>query len=454
MSYTETTYSEEELRELLSPQRFDWSEEVDDEDTVPAVLRSDGSQETDVDDKDDDMMVSSKIIETVDKLLVPDEYELAKTDSGYWSISSTEEKAEDDDERAETEASTSDESDVNAAISDEFCSRISRILDAADGSDQIHHFNWNGNAVAEPCATPPEHSMLYILSRPKVSTPRDQMRIDSIMNRASELVDPVLYAGNNESNLSRTGQDLVNHINGEVFRFYTPHGAWSADEVDSVLTDNGSLEVYRNKFWVVANGFYRHPLVPTRDDKRDLRMDLEESLVNRNAWNFQQKHARRQYSQSALSRSVTARSVRHVQGKTQWWNFAVNASTQTEEPVNTTEVNCMPETEESQPSTMTGKASSGAGTPENRMTTSQHVRFAGQTTSTAPKPSRRNVRLIRQNQQSPPPPSEPIFYYSFPAPSVDLDRSYMTRARKVWNGVKSKAKRFCSSVKKHTLDRR
>lgn len=456
MSYTETIYSEGKLRQLLSPERFDWSQELDEEDAFsPASSGSDDSQETHVGYRDEDTMMSSKIIETIDKLIEPDSYELAVTDSGYWSSSSSgssissieEQKVEDG-----MEAHMPDESDDKAIVSNEFCSRISRILEEADGSDQIHHFNWNGNAVKEPCATPPEHSMLYIVSRPKVSSPRDQMRIDSVMNRASELVDPVLYAGNDEHNLARTGQDLVNHINGEVFRFYTPHGSWSEKEVDSVLTDNGSLEVYRNKFWVVANGFYKHPSVPTRDEKRNMRMELEEGVVNTSAWNFQQKHAGRRYSQSPLSRSVIARPFHHVEGQTQWWKFVVDASTQTEEPANIAEDNRAPETEASQQPMTTGKAPSDARTSEDQAPATKHVRFAEQTTSTAPKPSRRNFRSTRRHEKPPPPPpqSEPMFYYSFPAPSIDLDRNHLTRARKVWKEVKSRAKKFCSSVKKHT----
>jgi hypothetical protein len=212
-------------------------------------------------------------------------------------------------------------------ISAEFWYREKAIHDEAQWP--IHHFNWYGNPIRERSETHTAHSLWYILSGPKTPGPRDENRFLSILNRACQMVDPVIYTGDIDV-LSRAGQDLVNAVIGKVFKFYTPHGCWQDDTDDrdeEAVEDKGAMEVYRSCEWVVANGFYDHPLVPTRNEKS---VTCEEDSSHSDAWAFLRKRSRPYVPSSLqLSRhpdtdicSMNPGKVRRVSGKYQWLEAA------------------------------------------------------------------------------------------------------------------------------------
>jgi hypothetical protein len=211
-------------------------------------------------------------------------------------------------------------------IADEFCYRGRVMYD--DKNESVHHFNWYGNPVGQYSDTHPAHSLMFILSGPKAPEARDENRIRSILSRACHLVDPVIYTGRLDV-LGKTGQDLVNAVIGNVYKFYTPHGSWMADGEDleqQTVEDVGTIDIYKSHEGAVANGFYDHPLVPTRFEKTL----IGESPCTPTPWEFQGERPH-PYSPSSLQFSTSPETetcsmnpvrVRRVQGKYQWWEEA------------------------------------------------------------------------------------------------------------------------------------
>lgn len=144
---------------------------------------------------------------------------------------------------------------AGAEISREFNWR----LYCVNQDTEIHHLNWLGNPVYERSWTPPAVSLQYMLSDPKISKQADEWRLQSILSKATEYIDPVLvYVENGMDDLQLRGCELVRSTTGRVFKFYTPHGQWvndSHEREEKTTIDHGDLYTYISSCLATGNGF-------------------------------------------------------------------------------------------------------------------------------------------------------------------------------------------------------
>lgn len=330
-----TARSMEKMEELLKPQQFDWADEFD-EDMIEVAGSDDTPtfkpQQFDWAEDVEDSLSWDHATDTSSD----EERAVYEVDGDIWLDEATrvsepakeppycvDEEDPVDEEESEGVNNEHQNETIQSMIAAEFWYRSGIMHD--DKTESIHHFNWYGQPVGQYSDTHPAHSLMFILSGPKRPGLCDENRVRAILNRACLMVDPVIYTGGIEV-LSKTGQDLVNAVINNVYKFYTPHGWWrvDADELEEqTVEDDGMIDIYQNRDGAVANGFYDHPLVPTRSEKSPI--DEPSSLLT--PWQFHEKR-RRPYSPSSLHFSTYADTevcpmksnrVRRVRGRYQWW---------------------------------------------------------------------------------------------------------------------------------------
>lgn len=127
--------------------------------------------------------------------------------------------------------------------------------------DGTHHFSWGGYPVSHYSATRPSESLAIIQSDPKVPRGSNKFRVRAIINNAFPLVDPVIVFMNgiDDTLFQLGGSQLANASEGNVSKFYSPHGSWldDANEISDATTyDAGSMAMYEATGAVIGNGFY------------------------------------------------------------------------------------------------------------------------------------------------------------------------------------------------------
>ena len=140
-------------------------------------------------------------------------------------------------------------------VSREFIKRVNQLY----YDYEIHHFNWLGSPVYEYSSTPPAISLLYLLSDPKVPKQGDELRLQSILSRATTYIDPVLVSlEDGWEGLNAKGLELVRFATGRTSKFYTPHGQWiydSNEKDDQTILDDGDVCIYISPNMAAGNGF-------------------------------------------------------------------------------------------------------------------------------------------------------------------------------------------------------
>ncbi|OJJ50864.1 hypothetical protein ASPZODRAFT_126822 [Penicilliopsis zonata CBS 506.65] len=176
------------------------------------------------------------------------------------------------DEFWEPQKFENDKMSLQTRVWDAFSHRAEFVRYEPKQGRAVHHFNWNGDPVYEPSGTEPCISLFYLLSAPKVLHPRDDLRIQATMSRATHFVDPVLvFLESGVDDLTQTGSDLVNFAAGRTFKTYSPHGKWTEDEKerqDGTLMDDGEIDSYFSSRCVVGNGFIQQCPIPSRKQRR------------------------------------------------------------------------------------------------------------------------------------------------------------------------------------------
>ncbi|KAJ5124280.1 uncharacterized protein N7515_008105 [Penicillium bovifimosum] len=214
--------------ELLKPQHFDWAEESDE-----------------LDQQVDDVHPS----------------DILRSQSSLWA---------DESEELDDRTNTTDGKDKGgmAAIAD--CeAEFKRRARMYEYDEDIHHFNWLGNPVYHSVTTPPAHSLAIIRAPPKAPTGSHMYRVTAIMNRAMQLVDPVLVDKDQDAGLvlELHGSELIRESEGHVFKFYSPHGSWVHDSPEGtrgIVPDYGTAA--RNCQFEIGNGLYEDgPLHSSRE---------------------------------------------------------------------------------------------------------------------------------------------------------------------------------------------
>jgi hypothetical protein len=176
-------------------------------------------------------------------------------------------------------------------IEEEFRGRV----DAMVHDEDIHHFNWLGNPVYQSSSTTPAESFAIICTGPKVPQGSDKWRIESILDRAYQFLDPVVVSLETITELvfNNRGSDLQTAAEGHVFKLYIPQGRWTLDphifDSGKVLLDTGSLDVYQNPLYEVGNGFIKPSLIFTSSDWRSVcckirRSRRRSSLLRKITW--------------------------------------------------------------------------------------------------------------------------------------------------------------------------
>lgn len=133
------------------------------------------------------------------------------------------------------------------------------------GDNDIHHYNWLGEPVYQSSSTSPSDSLAVIQGQPKVHKAQDSLRIQTIMQRALEFIDPVVMILEEEDQhiLQLRGTDLARASCGKVYKYYTPHGQWTMDDQDAaeIIADYGSLSIYKRANLAVGNNLVDHDLI-------------------------------------------------------------------------------------------------------------------------------------------------------------------------------------------------
>ncbi|KAJ5356363.1 hypothetical protein N7517_010972 [Penicillium concentricum] len=126
--------------------------------------------------------------------------------------------------------------------------------------EEIHHFNWLGVRVYTHCATSPSDSLAIILANPKSPQGGASLRIQLLLSRAAQYIDPVLVLldDTDDSLFDLRGSELVRASTGRAFKFYSPHGRWLEDPKDTseeTTTDFGNVRTYDASDVAIGNGF-------------------------------------------------------------------------------------------------------------------------------------------------------------------------------------------------------
>ncbi|KAJ5817860.1 hypothetical protein N7447_007868 [Penicillium robsamsonii] len=132
--------------------------------------------------------------------------------------------------------------------------------------EEIHHFNWMGVQTYNHCATSPSDSLAIILANPKNPQGSAILRIQLLLSRAVQYIDPVLVLldDTDDSLFALRGSELVRASTGRVFKFYSPHGRWLEDPNDTsevTTTDFGSVQTYDASDLAIGNGFVESSVI-------------------------------------------------------------------------------------------------------------------------------------------------------------------------------------------------
>ncbi|KAJ5340582.1 hypothetical protein N7541_009706 [Penicillium brevicompactum] len=135
---------------------------------------------------------------------------------------------------------------------------------------RIHHYSWYGRPVFHSVGTPPEESLAVIQAEPKYPTGSAQYRIKSVINRAMNLVDPVLVNIErfNPDLWAGSGSDLMEGVKGRVRKLYSPHGEWMKGGFGN---DFAIVDLAVNELWdplkvLLGNGIHENEPIPTWED--------------------------------------------------------------------------------------------------------------------------------------------------------------------------------------------
>ncbi|KAE8348545.1 hypothetical protein BDV28DRAFT_152730 [Aspergillus coremiiformis] len=208
-----------------------------------------------------------------------------------------------------------------------------------DEERQIHHFNWFGCPVYEPSGTPPAISLFFQLSEPKVPTPEDELRFQSIFTRAKTFIDPVIVESENSpEDLYQQRFELVKSPTSRTSKFYSLHGRWTEDPLEQdecKVPDEGNVELYQKESVICGNGFVSpfciRPRCQWEQYKAQLHMDYESSRTS--AWSFQTKRQNKVDKGSPLRQSMNLAELECT---------ADNIKTHSENPTNEQECFAMP----------------------------------------------------------------------------------------------------------------
>ncbi|KAK2766841.1 hypothetical protein FQN54_006155 [Arachnomyces sp. PD_36] len=198
----------------------------------------------------------------------------------------------------------------------------------------IHHFNWLGYGVFGPSETPPEVSLMVLMSDSKVwRNVNAAFREVTVLRNAFIYVDPVLYTGDPAA-LGLRGSELSRVVTGFTSKFYSPYGTWDDDSYDGdeerpiadPIDNPEAVAMHIDKPWVPINGWFCQNVAPTRDVavyqfSSDWGGD-KERYFEKKARPYQMSRLR--ISQSAAEEddgesSQYARDLRVVHGSMQYW---------------------------------------------------------------------------------------------------------------------------------------
>lgn len=251
---TQVKHLQEAYAELLRPELWNWPDDDDEAYPVPSPIES-----TQVCEEGEEM--------------------ISTTDS------------ENDDEMP---GEAMDDSIILAIIDHVFSERSYR----AEHDSPIHHFNWLGRPVWQRSTTVPKDSLVFIQGRPKTAWIREDYRVQPILNRAMQFVDPVVVIPNDgdTSFLELKGTALARAAVGRVYKLYSPHGRWVIDdseETEELITDHGEFAFHTLDTVAIGRGFISHGSVRTPSDW------LEEAALNAEA---EADRARKLYWKATPSR--------------------------------------------------------------------------------------------------------------------------------------------------------
>ncbi|KAL4889458.1 hypothetical protein BDV59DRAFT_205282 [Aspergillus ambiguus] len=248
-----TSLSQEALDGLLRPaEHFNWADEVEETLEVPEpvspLLPSTASLAS---------SLSSSVSETLDDIWSEEEDSSFAASVSSFPETDSEYSAEYELENHVREAITTD-------VCLEFDVRNQCMQAAAKDGEQVHHFNWFGQAVPQHSGTPAAVSLMFILAIPRVPhAHKDSLRFWCIFNQAKTYVDPVVVCledSNGTRGLFQRGRDLVDWATGRTYKFYTGHGSWTQDDrerADETVEDIGDVDLYTSGNIAAANGFVR-----------------------------------------------------------------------------------------------------------------------------------------------------------------------------------------------------
>lgn len=302
-----TGISDECLADILRPESFDWAEDAE-ESLSGASTNAQSSTEIpdgclakflypkSFDGKDktvDDMpaSISSKMTGCLSHSTVP-----SNGDNMSLTVNTASTRNE--------AKSYSESSEAEAEVEQEFAWREYSVRSDAG----FHHFDWPGNPVYKYSWTPPAASLMYILSNPKMPQPGDELRLQSILSRATAHIDPVLaYVEGAWTGLQAKGRELINFATGQACKFYTPHGQWVDDrrKKDDLLTiDDGDVLAYMSPNLAAGNGFAEVCRLRFRS-KWAMARDARLSAAQSNSGNlYRAKMSSRAYRPSPLKHSI------------------------------------------------------------------------------------------------------------------------------------------------------
>ncbi|KAL2862336.1 uncharacterized protein BJX67DRAFT_298286 [Aspergillus lucknowensis] len=153
-----------------------------------------------------------------------------------------------------------------------------RMLDAP-GGNQIHHFNWEGCPVYERSSTPPEISLWYMTTQPKVYKPScsSELRVETALRRSRTWIDPVLVHIKEGVDLPGHAETLIRFAKDKTYVFYSKHGRWQTEPQERMcFRDEGALETYFDKTVKVGNGFINGTPIRSREEWNTLKNQLQD----------------------------------------------------------------------------------------------------------------------------------------------------------------------------------
>jgi hypothetical protein len=134
--------------------------------------------------------------------------------------------------------------------------------------ENIHHWNWFGCPVYTRSTTPPPVSLAFIQAEPKAPKGNDELRVNSILNRAIRYIDPVIIVldRENEGILQTHGTAMVEACHDNTYTHYSLYGNWMTDDFSMrrmIIPDAGTPG---NGQFTIGNGLFGiGPLISRHD---------------------------------------------------------------------------------------------------------------------------------------------------------------------------------------------